>query len=133
FLIEFAWAGTGDPSPYLAVPEALRFMGELLPGGWREIRRRNHALTVRGRELLTRALGISDPCPPEMLGSLAALPIPDGDSDLPPISPLYLDALQEQLFAEDRIEVPIVPWPAPPRRLLRISAQVYNSLPQYEQ
>jgi isopenicillin-N epimerase len=23
-------------------------------------------------------------------------------------------------------------WPAPPRRLLRISAQLYNSLPQYE-
>ena len=30
------------------------------------------------------------------------------------------------------IEVPIIPWPAPPKRLLRISAQLYNSLPQYE-
>jgi isopenicillin-N epimerase len=28
--------------------------------------------------------------------------------------------------------VPIIPWPAPPKRVLRISAQLYNSLPQYE-
>jgi len=35
------------------------------------------------------------------------------------------------LLANYRIEVPIIPWPAPPKRLLRISAQLYNSLPQY--
>jgi isopenicillin-N epimerase len=28
--------------------------------------------------------------------------------------------------------VPVIPWPAPSKRLLRISAQLYNSLPQYE-
>jgi isopenicillin-N epimerase len=31
------------------------------------------------------------------------------------------------------IEVPVIPWPAPPKRLIRISAQLYNSLPQYRQ
>ena len=30
------------------------------------------------------------------------------------------------------IEVLIIPWPTPRKRLLRISAQLYNSLPQYE-
>jgi isopenicillin-N epimerase len=26
----------------------------------------------------------------------------------------------------------VIPWPASPGRLLRVSAQLYNSLPQYE-
>jgi len=36
------------------------------------------------------------------------------------------------LLKELGIEVPSTPWPAPPKRLLRISSQLYNSLPQYE-
>src|SRR5262249_25604173 len=34
FLIDFDWTGTADPSAYLCVPGALRFMSSLLPGGW---------------------------------------------------------------------------------------------------
>ena len=30
------------------------------------------------------------------------------------------------------IEVPVMPWPRPPRRLLRISAQLYNRREQYD-
>ncbi len=132
FLIEFAWAGTGDPSGYLSVVEAIRYMGSLLQGGWPEIMQRNHALAVAARELLCRQWNIAPPCPEIMLGSLAALPIADGDNADLPKTPLYLDPLQERLFHEHCIEVPIIPWPAPPKRLLRISAQLYNSLPQYE-
>jgi isopenicillin-N epimerase len=40
--------------------------------------------------------------------------------------------LQDQLREKHKIEVPIISWPAPPKRALRISAQLYNSLPQYE-
>ena len=50
----------------------------------------------------------------------------------PSKSPLYLDPWQNQLLDVYQIEVPIISWPAAPRRLLRISAQLYNSLPQYE-
>jgi isopenicillin-N epimerase len=35
------------------------------------------------------------------------------------------------LLAEFGIEVPIMPWPHPPRRLVRISAQIYNDAQQY--
>ena len=41
------------------------------------------------------------------------------------------DPLQDALFDQFRIEVPVMPWPSPPKRLLRISAQLYNSIDQY--
>ena len=59
--------------------------------------------------------------------------MPDSASAEPPKSPLYLDPLQDWLLEQHQIEVPLIPWPAPPKRLLRISAQLYNSIGQYEQ
>lgn len=132
FLIEFGWTGTWDPSACLSVPEAIRWMGALLPGGWPEVMRRNRELALAGRKLLCQALGLEAPCPDECIGALASLPLPDGDGLHPPASPLYADPLQEQLWREHRLEVPVVPWPALPKRLLRISAQLYNTLPQYQ-
>ena len=131
FLIEFGWMGTGDPSAYLSVPEALRYVGSLLAGGWPEVLRRNHGLAVSGRNIICRALGITPPCPDELLGSLASMPLPDAAESAPQSSPLYMDPLQETLLREYSIEVPIIPWPAPPKRWARISAQLYNRESQY--
>ena len=132
FQIEFGWAGTWDPTAMLSVPIALEYMGSLVEGGWPAIMRRNRALTLAARAVLCEALQIAPPCPESMIGSIASMPVADSKSMKPPKTPLYLDALQEFLFAKWKIEVPIIPWPAPPKRLLRISAQLYNSLPQYE-
>lgn len=132
FLIEFGWTGTGDPSAWLSVPEALRFVGSQLPGGWPEVMARNRKLALLARRKLCGALGIESPCPDEFIGSLASIPVPDATGPQPPPSPLYSDAIQDRIRAEHGIEVPVIPWPAPPKRLLRISAQLYNSLPQYE-
>lgn len=131
FLIEFGWTGTGDPTAALSVPEALGLVGSLLPGGWPAILQRNRALALAGRAALCDALQLPAPCPEEMIGALAVVPIPDASDAAPAISPLYLDPLQDRLLANHHIEVPLVPWPAPPKRLLRISAQLYNLLPQY--
>jgi len=130
FHLEFDWVGTDDPTAVLCVPEAIRFMGSLLEGGWPELRRRNRQLALQARDELCRALGIERPCPDEMIGSMAALPLPPGASD-PPASALYTDPLQSALLERWRIEVPVIPWPAPPDRLVRISAQLYNSVEQY--
>jgi isopenicillin-N epimerase len=130
FLLEFDWTGTGDPTPYLCVPEAIRFLGTLLPGGWPALMAHNRGLALEGRRVVGRALGVPPPCPEEMIGSLAALPLPDGREPLAP--PLYLDPLQDALFERFAIEVPIVSWPAPPRRLVRLSCQAYNAPAQYE-
>ncbi len=132
FLIEFGWTGTWDPTAYLSVPEALRQVGSLLPGGWPEVMRRNHALAVAARKILCRALGLEPPCPDELIGSLAALPLPDAPKHPLPKPPLYVDPLQDRLLDDYAIEAPIFAWPAPPKRVLRIAAQLYNSLPQYE-
>lgn len=131
FLIEFGWTGTWDPTAMLAVPEALRVMGGLLEGGWPAVMARNRRLALAARDVLCSRLGIAPPCPDEMIGSLASVPLADSTEITPPSSPLYADPLQDRLRDEFAIEVPIVPWPAPPKRVLRVSAQLYNALPQF--
>ncbi|HXD00758.1 MAG TPA: aminotransferase class V-fold PLP-dependent enzyme [Verrucomicrobiae bacterium] len=132
FELEFGWTGTLDPSARLCVAESLHYVGSLLAGGWPEIMARNRDLALAARELLCRALRIEAPCPAECIGSLAAVPLPDMPASEKPLPPLYLDPLQNRLREKHGIEVPILYWPAYPKRLLRISAQLYNSLPQYE-
>jgi len=78
-------------------------------------------------------LRIDPPCPDEFIGSLAAIPLPDASPDALPRLPINEYPLQDVLRERYQIEVPIISWPAPPKRLLRLSAQLYNSLPQYEQ
>jgi isopenicillin-N epimerase len=130
FRVEFDWTGTHDPSAALCVPEAIRTMGSLLPGGWPALMEHNRRAALAGRALLCEALGCAPPAPDAMIGALAALPLPDGRGEPPP-SPLYLDPLQDALMDRWGVEVPVIPWPAPPRRLLRISAQLYNERADY--
>lgn len=132
FLTEFGWQGTWDPSACLSVPEAIRFIGSLLPGGWPEIMTRNRALALAARNILCAALHIDEPCPRDFIGSLAAIPLPDATPDALPGLPLNEYPLQDDLREKYKIEVPIISWPAPPKRILRISAQLYNSLSQFE-
>lgn len=132
FLIEFGWQGTWDPSACLSVPESIRYVGSLLPGGWPEIMARNRALALAARKILCAALHIEEPCPEEFIGSLAAIPLPDAAPDQLPRLPLNEYPLQDDLRERHHIEVPIISWPAAPGRVLRISAQLYNSLPEYK-
>lgn len=128
FRAEFDWTGTADLSALLAVPAAIRFLESALPGGLPAVRRRNRALALEARELLCDALQVSPPAPDGMIGSLAAIPLPGEHGELPYGA---LDPLQEALFERHCIEVPVVPFPAG-RRLVRISAQLYNERGEYE-
>jgi len=132
FQVEFGWTGTLDPTACLCVPESLRFMEKLLPGGWPEIMARNHALALEGRGILCQALELAAPCPEECIGSMASVPLPDARENERAVPPLYIDPLQDRLLARHGIEVPVIPWPGFPRRLLRISAQLYNSREQWQ-
>jgi isopenicillin-N epimerase len=132
FLLEFGWTGTTDPTACLTVTEALRFMGGLLPGGWPEIMARNRLLALEAQRILCQALQIGAPCPEICIGSMAAMPLPDNSPAQWPVAPHFLDVLQDALLARHGIEVPVIPWPGFPKRLLRISAQLYNSPSQYQ-
>jgi isopenicillin-N epimerase len=125
FLLEFDWIGTHDPSAVMSLPTALRYMNGVLPGGLPALRDRNHALVVRARALLMDALGVQAPCPPEMLGAMATLPLPSP-------TPMPAPALYEALWRKHRIEAPVFDWPASGRPMMRICAQIYNDLSQYE-
>jgi isopenicillin-N epimerase len=116
----------------LSVPEAIRFIGSLCPGGWPEVMARNRALAAAARKILCAALKMDAPCPEEFIGSLAAIPLPDAAKNALPKMPFNEYPLQDALRMKHRTEVPIISWPAPPKRVLRISAQLYNSLPQYK-
>jgi isopenicillin-N epimerase len=130
YWIEFDWTGTFDPTAWLASAYAIDFVGSLVPGGWPEIMRRNRELALLARDVLCVSLGIAPPAPDAMIGSMAALPLPDGIATTAPA--LYGDPLQDRLLFQHSIEVPLVPWPHPPKRVLRISAHLYNTLADYE-
>lgn len=132
FHLEFDWMGTADPTPYLSIPAALRAMESLLPGGWPEIRARNHALAMAAQAVLCSALGIPAPAPESMIGSLVAVPLPPPRTALTPTDPQWLNALQQELYEQHRIETPVYTWPKAPQRLLRVAAQLYNDRSQYE-
>jgi isopenicillin-N epimerase len=147
FRLEFDWGGTGDPTPYLCIPQALDFMAGLLPDGWSELQEVNRSRAVRARRKLLAAVGNPPPmAPDDMIGSLVAVdlvptatpavpePAAGGDDD----ATYPLDPLHDALFEQDGIEVPVYPWPhtpgddAPRRRLLRVSAQIYNDDADYD-
>lgn len=131
FRLDFDWTGTHDPSPMICVPDAIRVVGGLLPGGWPEVMASNRAKALAARNLLCARLGTQPTCPEDMVGSMATVTLPDGFPEAPP-PPLYVDPLHLRLFDEYRIEAQITPWPRPPHRHVRLSAQLYNTPADYE-
>lgn len=126
---QFDWQGTDDPSAWFSVPSAIDTLAAMHPEGWDGIRRHNHELCLAGRDILAKALGIDPPAPDDMIGSIAALPVPD---PVEPSSDIF-DPLMTALRRRHGIEVPVFAWPEAPSRLIRISAHLYNSLDEYEQ
>jgi len=92
--------------------------------------RRNHAVALRARDILCEALGIDKPAPDDMLAAMASVPLPDGTAT--EIDPLGGDPVQNALFDQFKIEVPVMIWPSPPKRILRVSAQLYNTVDEYK-
>jgi len=127
FQAEFDWTGTFDPTAWLCVAESLRYLGELVPGGWPQLMSRNRDLVLRARALLLDSLRLDSPCPDSMIGSMASVPLPPGTSGSPAAS-LDCEGLQHW-FRDRGVETWLYPYPVP---VLRLSAQLYNSYAQFE-
>lgn len=130
FHLEFDWVGTIDPSPYLCIPIAIQFMRSLLGNSWQELMQHNHTMALAARTIICNTLNINIPCPDELIGSMASIPLPQTAQDILPIT--SIPALQNTLWQNFKIEVPIIIFPQAPQQLIRISAQIYNKLSQYE-
>ena len=134
FRLRFDWTGTGDPTPALALADAIGIVAGLERGGWPAIMAANHALALHGRDIVATRLGVDPPAPDALIGSMAALPLPGLTSDAD------ADQLHRDLLA-DGIQVPVHGWPvaaarergAGPRAVLvRLSAQRYNDADDFE-
>jgi len=127
FHAEFDWTGTCDPTPWLCIPEALRFISGLLPGGWPQVMAANRDLALRARALLLDCSGAEPPCPEPMIGSMASIPLPRASVGSP-AERLDCQGLHDW-FRERGVETWLHPHPIP---LLRVSAQLYNRLDQFK-
>ena len=130
FQDRFDWPGTFDPTAWMAAAEAIRWMGNLLPGGWPELRRRNHSLAITARKRLCELLEVEAPCPESLLGSLATLPLPPRFQGRPKLG--KVDEEQAWLFDQHGIEAPLIRMGQPQTRWFRIAAQIYNSPDEFE-
>lgn len=144
FRIEFDYTGTFEMTPFLCVPEAVRFLSSLVPGGLHGLMEHNRRMTLEARKILCKALGAEAPAPESMIGSLASVPLPDPPGGvIRPSARGYHDRLVDELIERHGIQVPVVPFPPPipgahygphhpQKRLLRVAMQAYNALEQVQ-
>ena len=128
--LEFDFTGTHDPTAHLCVPVAIDAIAAMVPGGWPAVRAHNHALVIAGRDMIIAGIGGEAPAPDEMLGSLATIMLPDAKPGDEP-GKFIFQPLGDRLYHQHKIEVPVISWPHPPRRQVRIAAQLYNDLAGY--
>ena len=122
---EFDWVGTRDPSPWLAAPEGIAFLQEL---GFDAVQRYCHDLVVRAAHLVVDRLGTASafPIKDDDLGFMATVPLPERLG----ATPEHAAALRDKLLFDHGIEVQV--HASGGRLRMRICAQVYNELADYE-
>ncbi len=132
FLRDFDYMGTDDYTGILAIADAVEFLGGLMEGGWPALMRRNHEMVLEGRRIVCRALGVEEPAPASMIGTMASIPIPDCAPELKTRATKYDDALQDALLERHNLVAPIWRMGPDEMRIVRISAQLYNGVGDYE-
>lgn len=122
FANEFDWTGTRDPTAWLSAPAALAFYRAMGGGA---LRARNHALAATAGALLAERWSTELGAPAAMTGAMVAVRLPGG-----PAAPAAAQAIHDELWQKYHIEVPVMS--IGPNLWVRISAQIYNDLDDYE-
>jgi isopenicillin-N epimerase len=122
FTAAFDLVGTRDPSPHLTAPAAIH---ELERIGFGAIAAYNHKLVWEGAQLLAERWGTRLVTPESMVGTMAAIPLPDCG-----IHPGNAQAKRWSLCAEHDIEVHIGANEA--GAWIRVGAQIYNGISDFE-
>lgn len=129
FHLLFDWTGTQDFTPYICIKSAIRFAIRIR-GSIDNLMRENHQKVLIGRDILLESLKIKKPAPDYMLGSMASIILPQVFGKFDKVDLQNRTQLQRILFEKYHIEVPVIKFNG--RLIVRISAQVYNSISDYE-
>jgi len=124
---EFGWQGTMDITPWLCVEDALAYFAQF---GHDRVMRHNHELATWAQAMLCERWEVEPltPLDGSMIGSMATVRLP-GEAPLKSKFPTSAN-LKEFLYANGRIELPIIDWDG--HWHVRISSHMYNTPSQYE-
>lgn len=114
FLDYLQWAGTADPSAYLAVPAAIEFQHQ---NHWPEVQKACHELVLQFYEGMQTITGLA-PVYPAGAGFFHQMVI----APLPPVADLA--GFKQTLYQKYRVEIPCMAWQK--WQFIRISIQAYN-------
>ncbi len=128
YLCDFDYVGTNDYTGNHVIPVAIEHMGAQLPGGWDELRQRNHDLVVHGAKLICDAIGIEQVVPESMIGTMVGVPLPGVCEP----GSLMGEGLWDRLYLNHGIQVPIWELPGVHGRVMRVSAQLFNTVGDFE-
>jgi isopenicillin-N epimerase len=115
----FDWTGTRAPSALFAVPAAFAFFGA---AGWPQVWRHNNDLARDGAELVAASLGTSPRT--ELGAAMQVVRLPS------PLSADEARALERELLDQHGVVAPVTDhdgW-----QWVRVSAQLYNTIADYE-
>lgn len=127
YLCDFDYTGTNDYTGNMVIPVAIAHMGAQLPAGWDQLRQRNHDMALVGAKIICDVLGIEQQVPESMIASMVSIPIPGTCED----STLLGEGLWDRLYLRHRVQAPVWDLPGVCDRMIRISAQLYNTPDDY--
>ena len=130
FRHEFDWTGTRDISAWCVIPFVINEISKIANMDWEGIMRHNNDLVIQARSLICEILEITPPCPDEMLSTIATIKL--NFENFSNLSIYESDPIHIELLEKYNIQVPVWYWPNPEGRYIRISAQLYNHLEEYE-
>lgn len=130
FLCDFDYVGTNDYTGNLVLPEAIEHLAAQTPGGMTEVMRANHDLVLEGARLISERTGALLHAPASMVGTMVALVLPDDPAPGRPRR--FEDPIWDALYERHHIQVPVWSLPGVARRILRVSAHLYNTLADFE-